>query len=312
MKELYYKVADHVFALETGSDENIVFSLRQYEPFGTDPTEDTVFRLKMSDTPIDTDGFSMEMQQDDEGQAIQAGHIGERPCFLFFHREQLKAVLVCSTDYRRGEVFAKDNNLFGINNALMVLYALTTAGRHTALFHSSVVSHEGKAYMFLGPSGTGKSTHSRLWLEHIEGTELMNDDNPVVRIFDDGSIRVFGSPWSGKTPCYRNVSYPLGAIVMLDQAPRNVIRQLKPLEAYAALMISISGKRWDKQLAEGLHETESLLVANASMWHLDCLPDEEAARVCYKSLSPAPSSPLLPPPDGGGGLPSSGEEGQGW
>ncbi len=80
--------------------------------------------------------------------------------------------------------------------------------------------------MFLGPSGTGKSTHASLWLENVEGTELVNDDNPVVRILDDGSIKVYGSPWSGKTPCYLNVNYPLGGIVNLIQASHNKISRL--------------------------------------------------------------------------------------
>lgn len=103
------------------------------------------------------------------------------------------------------------------------LFALSTADKGTVLFHAAVVSHEGRGYMFLGPSGTGKSTHASLWLKYIDGTELVNDDNPVVRITDDGQATVFGSPWSGKTPCYRHVSYPLGGIVMLSQAPYNKI-----------------------------------------------------------------------------------------
>jgi hypothetical protein len=193
-------------------------------------------------------------------------------------------VLICSNHYQMGELYAGDYNTFGINNALMVMYALATADKRTALFHSSVVSYEGKAYMFLGTSGTGKSTHSRLWMKYIEGTELVNDDNPVVRVLDDGSIRVYGSPWSGKTPCYRNVSYPVGAIVQLSQAPENVIRRQRPIEAYAALMASISGKRWDSRLAEGLHETENLLVKGVAVWHLDCLPDEGAAQLCKQNV----------------------------
>ena len=284
MKEIYYKVAGHVFALEAVDNANIEFDLQQYEPFVTVPTENVVFRLRLSTTQTDLSNFKMEMVQEDEGQSISAGHIGDHPCFQFFLHEKLMGVLVCSNDYRQGDIYAENSNLFGVNNALMVMYALATANKQTALFHSSVVSFQDKAYMFLGKSGTGKSTHSRLWLKYIEGTELINDDNPVVRIHDDGSILVYGSPWSGKTPCYRNVSYPLGAIVLLEQAPQNVIRRLKPLEAYAALMTSISGKRWDSRLAEGLHETENLLVTHASIWHLDCLPDEDAARVCNEMV----------------------------
>ena len=113
----------------------------------------------------------------------------------------------------------------------------------------------------------------------------MNDDNPVVRIGEGNEIRVFGSPWSGKTPCYRNVSYPLGGIVSLSQAPYNEMHRLKGVKAYAALVASISGKRWDPQMAEGLHETEELLVRLAPIWHLDCLPDEAAARLSCKNCA---------------------------
>ena len=285
MKEIYYKVAEHVFALEMGGNENVMLNLRQYDPFVTDPTENVLFRIQICSEPLETDGFELEWKQEDEGQHILAGHLGEKPCYQFFLHNRLMSVMVCSTDYKRAEVFAERNNPFGINNALMVMYALATSDKHTALFHSSVVSYKGRAYMFLGKSGTGKSTHSSLWLKYIEGTELVNDDNPVVRYLDDGSIYVYGSPWSGKTPCYRNVSYPLGAIVDLSQAPKNVIRRMRPLEAYAALIASISGKRWDSVLAEGLHETENLLATNASVWHLDCLPDEEAAVLCCGSVS---------------------------
>lgn len=285
MKEIYYKVAEHVFALEMGGNENVMLNLRQYDPFVTDPTENVLFRIQVCSEPLETDGFELEWKQEDEGQHILAGHLGEKPCYQFFLHNRLMSVMVCSTDYKRAEVFAERNNPFGINNALMVMYALATSDKHTALFHSSVVSYKGRAYMFLGKSGTGKSTHSSLWLKYIEGTELVNDDNPVVRYLDDGSIYVYGSPWSGKTPCYRNVSYPLGAIVDLSQAPKNVIRRFRPIEAYAALIASISGKRWDSKLAEGLHETENLLATNASVWHLDCLPDEEAARLCCGSVA---------------------------
>ena len=286
MKEIYYKVADHVFALEIEeSDRDLLCDLRQYEPFVTDPTEDTVFRLRVSRKQANTKGFVQEVEQNDGAQSIHAGRIGMHPCFMFLWQGALKAVLVCNKDFQKGDVYVDDYNLFGINNAVMVLYALATANRRTALFHSSVVSFKDNAYMFLGPSGTGKSTHARLWLEHIEGTELVNDDNPVVRVLDDGSIRVYGSPWSGKTPCYRNVSYPVGAIVMLRQAPRNIIVRLRPTEAFAALVDSISGMRWNQMIAKGLYETEVNIIAHVMICHLDCLPDEEAARLCMFNVS---------------------------
>ena len=168
---------------------------------------------------------------------------GETAGWLVAEPDYSNATLVMTGRYKK----------LAIDNALMVMYALATANKGTVLFHAAVVSHKDKGYMFLGPSGTGKSTHVRLWLEHIEGTELVNDDNPVVC---DGVV--YGSPWSGKTPCYRNVSYPLGGIVVLSQAPYNKIDRLNGLhlQAYVALVASISGKRWDARIADGLHATE--------------------------------------------------------
>ena len=135
---------------------------------------------------------------------------------------------------------------------------------------------------WLGPSGTGKSTHARLWLQHIGDTALVNDDNPIVRIGTEGSAVVYGSPWSCKTPCYRNVCCQLGGIVVLCQAPYNKIRRMKGIEAYVDLMASISGKRWDERIADGLHQTENTLVSTVPVWHLECLPDEEAARLWFR------------------------------
>jgi len=284
MKEIYYKVAGHVFVLKTGEHDGLLGDLRQYEPFITDPTDKASFSIEITDkSPVTT--FYEELRQEDEGQTIVVGHTEEGASYFeFWLGKKQCSIMVADKDYHQAKVYVKENWSYGVNNAMMVMYALATANSQTALFHSSVVSYQDKAYMFLGHSGTGKSTHSSLWLKYIEGTELVNDDNPVVRIID-GVARVYGSPWSGKTPCYRNVSYPVGAIVKLDQAPHNEIVRLKGVRAYAAVVPSISGKRWDKNLAEGLHETENLLAQLVPIWHLDCLPDEGAARLCCKNCA---------------------------
>jgi hypothetical protein len=283
MKELYYKVADHVFVVETNDFDGAVRNLDQYEAFRTAPTADVIFRLQIVDTPLASEDFHVEMRQKEEGQEIVAGHLpAGSPYFEFWLGSQRSTVLVTSSDYRTGTMNVEALWSYGVNNAIMVLYALATANLRTALFHSSVVSYRGRGYMFLGHSGTGKSTHSRLWLKYIEGAELVNDDNPVVRIGEHDKVRVYGSPWSGKTPCYRNTSCPVGAIVKLNQAPYNEMVRLRGIKAFAALMPSISGKRWDNSVADGLHETEDLIAQLVPVWHLDCLPDEAAARLCCK------------------------------
>jgi hypothetical protein len=96
---------------------------------------------------------------------------------------------------------------------------------------------------------------------------------------------VYGSPWSGKTPCYKNISLPVGGFVQLAQAPFNRIRQLKGIEAYAVLVPSISGKRWERTIADGLHQTENELVSRIPVWYLECLPDEAAAQLCHQTVT---------------------------
>ena len=282
----YYIVAGHAFSVEMPDGEGVIREMTQYAPFAADTADEVVFNLRVVESAAfpAIGNVTIEMNQDDDGSQIVAGHIGGQPYFEFQLWGKRAARMLTDADYREAVVALDGERLFGINNALMVLFALSTANLQTALFHSSVVSYNGHGYMFLGKSGTGKSTHSSLWLRYINGTALVNDDNPVVRQMPDG-FYVFGSPWSGKTPCYRNVSYPLGGIVQLAQAPYNAIRRLKPLEAYAALMPSISGKRWDKRVAEGLHETENLLAGHVAIWHLDCLPDEAAARLCCETIA---------------------------
>ena len=284
----YYKVADHTFSVELPADCHLLDEMGQYAPFSVDAADSVVFSVKVvgKDEFPPTDDITTEMNQDDDGSQILAGRLHGQPYFEFQLWGRCAARMVTDDHYQQANVLLVDEPLFGINNALMVMYALATANLQTALFHSSVVSCAGYGYMFLGKSGTGKSTHSSLWLKNISGTDLINDDNPVVRRMPDG-FYVFGSPWSGKTPCYRNVRYPLGGVVQLSQAPYNKIQRLKPLAAYAALVPSISGKRWDKEVAEGLHETEDMMAGEVAVWHLECLPDADAAKVCSETIRKA-------------------------
>ena len=173
---------------------------------------------------------------------------------------------------------------FALNNALMLLFAFSSATHGVLEMHSSVVMNDGKGYLFLGKSGTGKSTHSSLWLKHIPGTELLNDDNPILRLMPDGTARVYGSPWSGKTPCYKNKDVPAGAVVRIRQAPFNRIERLPALQAYASLMASASSFRPFKALAEGWHHTLEGLVGVLPCYVLDCLPDQAAAELSYKTV----------------------------
>ncbi len=147
--------------------------------------------------------------------------------------------------------------------------------------HSSVIVRDRRAVMFLGESGTGKSTHSRLWLEHIPGTFLLNDDSPILRM-ENGTPTAFGTPWSGKTPVYRNEFYPVAAIVRLSQGERNKIWRLSPLQALGALLPSCPPAfARDERLLDEMCEIISAVVEKVPVFHLECRPEEDAARVAF-------------------------------
>lgn len=167
---------------------------------------------------------------------------------------------------------------------LWMSFNLRAAARGALAIHASVLVHRGEAVLCLGESGTGKSTHTRLWREHIAGTALLNDDSPILRI-RDGAAQVYGSPWSGKTPCYRNLHYPIRGFLRLRQAPENRIRPLSVLEAYGALQPSLPPSfAHDAALFEAENALLSALLRQVRVYRLDCLPDAAAARLACRTL----------------------------
>lgn len=150
--------------------------------------------------------------------------------------------------------------------------------------HSSAVQYRGRAVLFLGESGTGKSTHTRLWLENIGGATLLNDDSPFLEAGKTG-IKAWGSPWSGKTPCYRDEEYPVAAVVRLGQAPENRIRLLKTTEAIGALLPSFPPSfAYEERTSDLLSEILSRIIGQVPVYHLECLPDADAARLSFETI----------------------------
>ena len=311
-------VAGHRFKFILPESEKLEQALaRQYEPFeeqdGKEVEGDCVkgpanergsliFTLELAKEDFPDEGASIRKCIYDsptkDGETVVKMYRGDNDVLIETasdHRCPISARILCNNDFSFARIYLCSRNLsdavFGINNAAMLLFAFTTATLGTLEFHSSVVSNDGRAYMFLGHSGAGKSTHSRMWLQYTTGSELMNDDNPIVRIMPDGNITVYGSPWSGKTPCYRNISMPLGALVKINQWPGNRIRKMETLEAYATLLSSVSGFKSDnlddssdERNADGLNDSLDKLLSKVSCYHLDCLPDEGAAVLCSETI----------------------------
>ena len=286
-----YEVAGHIFTVEMPERYPLWDLMGQYAPFEIPcPGEGSIFSLEWAPelperekTPVYTEipeengQARIELYRIEGGWRFEMAPLAKAPtcCWLETDEDYTRATLAITPERRSA--------LFAINNALTILYAFRTASMGTLEMHSSVVIRDGKGYMFLGKSGTGKSTHSRQWLETFPGTELLNDDNPVIRA-DEAGIRVYGTPWSGKTPCYRKLDVPVGAIVRIRQSPENKATRLGLVEAYASVYSSCSGLKAERKIADGLHATLEQVVTTVPCFVLDCRPDHEAAEVCYEAV----------------------------
>lgn len=172
---------------------------------------------------------------------------------------------------------------FGLNNALMLAFAFAASHRQCLLVHASLVRQDGYGYAFVAKSGTGKSTQVSMWLRHLPGCDLMNDDNPIMRIID-GRPYIYGSPWSGKTPCYRQTKAPLGAITGIIRSKANSVERLGPIQAFATLLPSCSTMKWDENSYGKSCDTITKIVETTGIYALHCLPNPESAILCNKTI----------------------------
>lgn len=194
------------------------------------------------------------------------------------------ALLIASADFSAVRCNLRGTEAmrrFGLNNAVMLAYAFAGARRHTLLIHASLVRADGIAYAFIARSGTGKSTQTANWLKVIPNTDLMNDDNPVIRIVN-GQVIAYGSPWSGKTPCYRQTSAPLGAVTQISRAQDNHVERLTPLQAFAYLLPACSTMKWERAIHGSVCDSISALIAAIPVYVLHCTPHPESAVVCHE------------------------------
>ena len=266
-----------------------------YRPFiapSASPTAASLLTMTVNDEPIATDGAKLLSSFEDLGyrQEVFLQEEGGYIFQIYSCSGQLAATMKSAPrfDSNRVCLYSSDSELkkFGFNNTLMIAFAFSSAYRATLMMHSSVVAKDGKAYMFLGKSGTGKSTHSSLWLRHIYGYHLLNDDNPVLRV-RDGKLFVYGSPWSGKTPCYRQESAEAGALVMLEQKPNYKISRERVVAALSSLLCSCSVMIWDRSSYAEIMRTIEQVITLRGVYHLECLPDEAAARLCHSTIADA-------------------------
>ncbi|MBQ7321948.1 MAG: hypothetical protein IJW99_07605 [Clostridia bacterium] len=155
--------------------------------------------------------------------------------------------------------------------------------RDTLLFHGSCIAVDGVGYLFTAKSGTGKSTHTRLWRELFGARAVMvNDDKPLIRITDGGAT-VYGTPWRGKHQLGENIAVPLRAICVLERAVTNTIRRVDKMSIYPLLLQQTHRPKSGADMTKTLTLVDRL-TASVGLYRLGCNMDIEAARVAFEGM----------------------------
>lgn len=154
----------------------------------------------------------------------------------------------------------------------------------TILFHSSALAVDGQGYLFAALSGTGKSTHSRLWREmYGDRVTMINDDKPFIHVGED-EVRVYGSPWDGKHHLSTNTSVPVKAICILTRDTTNHIERIDVDEAFAILYQQTYRSKDPAKLAHTI-DLITRMADKVSLYRLGCNMDPDAARVSYEGMN---------------------------
>ena len=152
------------------------------------------------------------------------------------------------------------------------------------IFHSSAIMVDGQAYLFTAPSGTGKSTHTRLWRELLgERAVMINDDKPIVR-FIDGDFYVYGTPWRGKHQIGTNTRAKIKAICKIYQAKENVIREMSPMQMFITILDQTVRPKEEKEMDKLLTLLDKM-VKSVKLYELGCNISREAAQLSIRTLT---------------------------
>lgn len=152
------------------------------------------------------------------------------------------------------------------------------------VMHASSIAWNGKGILFTAPSGTGKSTHVRLWEKYFGDTvKVVNDDTPAIR-FENDELMLCGTPWSGSSDKFENIEVPIKAIIVLEQAPQNSIRRLEVFEALPRIMPRCFLPYFDEELMKKAYDVLEKLINRIPVYLLNCRPDKEAMELVYECV----------------------------
>lgn len=154
---------------------------------------------------------------------------------------------------------------------------------NTLLFHGSVVAVNHQAYLFTAKSGTGKSTHTRLWRKYFGDKAIMiNDDKPLLKVMED-CVVACGTPWAGKEHLHQNIWMPLKAICILERDETNHIEPVLKKDAWKMILQQSYRSDRPEVLSETIRLVEQIMD-KTDLYRLGCNMSLEAVQVAYQGM----------------------------
>ncbi len=168
------------------------------------------------------------------------------------------------------------------NSLFEILFRNNLIFNEGIVLHASAIEWQGKAIVFTAPAGTGKTTQSNLWKQHMNAV-VLNGDRPAIKTVDK-EVFIYGTPWSGSSKDYINKRAPLAALVLLEQAPENSVRQLSSEEALMKIMPRFFLPYNDQHMMELAMNTIERILQLKPVYLLRCRPDKGAVDALYEKI----------------------------
>ncbi len=286
MNKFYYNIATLAMCVEGGDTALLGDSLPGMKPFKVDALDEV-------DILVCTDCEVEAMPIPNISQVIynlileEVQYLFSVVDGVFVFEMKTKHNGDYKLSYERGSKIVKlgpCNDLFSLKFMLWKAYALVAINKGVVPIHASAVIKDNAAVLCLGESGTGKSTHTRMWMENICGARMLNDDSPMLKM-DGNKLRVYGSPWSGKADFYINEDYEVKGLLRIRRALENKIQRQNTVHSLIAVYPSLPPMfANDGALADMMVDLVSDIIESTPIYIMSCLPNGDAARVACKEL----------------------------
>ncbi len=287
-KNTYFlKIADIYFKIKSFYDE---YTLEQFQAYMVDTCPDNfidvecVLTREQLEEPSGTrltEHSESNWYIDADGAYILSFYDAENQCICANMRYDTRLSKAYALLYDVESIYGVDTQFF-LYNILEYAFRIALVFNGGFAIHASSIVHEGYGLAFSAESGTGKSTHTGLWMKNYPGTYILNDDAPAMR-FVDGVWYMYGTPWAGTTGINANVRVPLKSLVFLERSLQNTIRDASTPEAIRRIFEAIIHPMSD-QITDLIFDMVSRFITHSRICVLGCNISDEAPKVVKEYL----------------------------